>query len=242
MTRLYVPAALGPDRELELPPATAHRMREVLRARVNDSLVLFDGRGGEYSAVIRRMARDGVTVHTGAHRAISCESPLEVTLVQGISRGERMDYTLQKAVELGVTRIIPLASARSQVKLDPARAARRLEHWRGIVVHACEQSGRDRLPELTDIATLENVIATDGASLKLTLSPGAAVALVDSVAGHRAVSLVIGPEGGLDAAEIARLETHGYRPVRLGPRVLRTETAALVALSALQIIAGDLGR
>lgn len=240
MTRLFVPAALEAEHTLTLPAAAAHRVREVLRARAGAALVLFDGTGGEYPAIIRSCSRDEVTVTTGARQAVTRESPLAITLAQGIARGERMDYTLQKAVELGVTRIVPLASARSQVRLEGERAARRLAHWQGIVVHACEQCGRTLVPTVDDISSLDAFIAADPAALRLTLSPGAPQRLPDMLHGHRSISLVVGPEGGLDTAEIARLAAGGYRAVRLGPRVLRTETAALVALTALQTLAGDL--
>jgi 16S rRNA (uracil1498-N3)-methyltransferase len=240
MTRLFVPVSLQADAALVLPQAVAHRVREVLRARAGDPLVLFDGTGGEYPAIIRTCTRDQVLVETGARQAIERESPLAITLAQGIARGERMDYTLQKAVELGVTRIVPLASARSQVKLAGDRAARRRLHWQGIVVHACEQCGRNRVPEVAEISSLESFIATDDATLRLTLSPGAAHDFRELWAAQQSFSLAIGPEGGLDPNEIAHLTAAGYRAIRLGPRILRTETAALVALATLQAMAGDL--
>lgn len=244
MTRLFVPVTLVPDSTLQLPAATAHRVREVLRARVGDTLTVFDGNGGEFAAKILRIDRAEVVIVLGAWREISRESPLAITLVQGLSRGERMDFTLQKAVELGVSRIVPLACARAQVKLEGERAARRLAHWQGILVHACEQCGRNRLPALAEVTSLADFLATDRADLRLTLSPAATDALPallrDATASTTTISLVVGPEGGLDPAEIALLGSAGYRAVRLGPRVLRTETAALVALTALQSLAGDL--
>lgn len=242
MPRLFVPVPLSPRSRVILPESAAHKVREVLRARMGASLTLFDGRGGEYPGVLEICQRDRVEVALGDHEEVARESALDVVLAQGISRGERMDYTLQKAVELGVSRIIPLASARSQVKLEGERAARRIAHWQGIITHACEQSGRDRLPQLDDIQSLDDFIARDTAALKLTLTPNARETLGSAVAGKHAVSLVIGPEGGLDPLEIARLDAAGYRGVRLGPRILRTETAALVALSVLQFVAGDLAQ
>lgn len=241
MPRLLVPGPLSPASHLVLGPEHAHRLREVLRLGTGDEVTLFDGSGGEYPAVIRVLSRQQVELETAAWRAVSRESPLEITLAQGISRGERMDYTLQKAVELGVSRLVPIASARSQVKLAGERAERRLAHWRGIITHACEQSGRDRVPELTEILTLADFVARDSSALRLTLAPGAPEALTALAPDAREITLVIGPEGGLAPEEIALLSSRGYRPVRLGPRVLRTETAALVAITSLQVLAGDLG-
>jgi len=242
MPRLFVPVALSPQTRVILPEGAAHKVREVLRARVGSTLTLFDGRGGEYPGVLEACQRDRVEVVLGERAEVVRESPLQITLAQGISRGERMDYTLQKAVELGVTRIVPLASARSQVKLDGERAARRLAHWQGIITHACEQSGRDRLPVLEEIQSLQEFMTGDSAALKLTLTPVARETLASAVVGKVSVSLVIGPEGGLDPLEIERLIAAGCRGVRLGPRILRTETAALVALSVLQSVAGDLSQ
>ncbi len=240
MTRLFVPLTLVPETLLQLPPAVAHRVRDVLRARSGETLTIFDGTGGEFPAVIRTCSRERVEIEIAARAAKERESPLTLTLAQGLARGERMDYTLQKAVELGVTRIVPLATARSQVKLAEDRAARRRAHWQGIVVHACEQCGRNQIPEVTDICTLTEFIQTDDALIRLTLALSAARDL-HTFAGQQSFSLVIGPEGGLDSAELVQLAEAGYVAVRLGPRILRTETAALVALTALQVLAGDLG-
>lgn len=241
MTRLFVPMTLVPESVVQLPPVSAHRVREVLRARSGDPLILFDGTGGEFPAVIRSCTRDRVEVETGAQQAIERESGLAITLAQGLARGERMDYTLQKAVELGVTRIVPLATLRSQVKLVDERAARRLAHWQGIVIHACEQCGRNRVPEVAGISTLGSFLDADNATVRLTLSPTGERDLRGSLAnGETSFSLVIGPEGGLGGDELAQLANAGYRAIRLGPRILRTETAALVALTALQALAGDL--
>ncbi len=240
MTRLFVPVDLSPETELPLPPATAHRVREVLRARNGDALVLFDGKGGEYPATIQTCNRETVTVRLGPQLALERESPLQITLAQGIARGERMDYTLQKAVELGVTRIVPLATIRSQVKLTDERAGRRHLHWHAIVIHACEQCGRNRIPTLAPMTDVAAFAADDSAAMRLILSPGAPHDLRARIGQPSSFSLVIGPEGGLDPAEIAHLIAAGYQSVRLGPRVLRTETAALVALTTLQVLAGDL--
>lgn len=232
-----VPLASGLD--IVLDPVAARHLREALRLAVGDALVLFDGRGGEYDAVITRLSRHEVAARLGAHRAVDRESPLRLTLAQGISRGERMDYTLQKAAELGVGHVVPLNTARSTVKLDDARAARRTAHWAGILRHACEQSGRTHVPLLSPPVRVDAYAGGETAALKLTLDPTADTALA-ALPAATSIALAIGPEGGFAAAERAILATAGFRAVRLGPRILRTETAALVALSILQAKFGDL--
>lgn len=283
MTRLFVPVALAPADRFALPDSAAHKLRDVLRAQRGDPVTLFDGSGREFPATVAVCSRREVEVAIGEGRVVDRESRLHITLAQGIARGERMDYTLQKAVELGVSRIVPLATERSQVKLDAARAARRHAHWQAILAHACEQCGRNRLPELAEVSALDAFIADDAAAIRLTLSPLAATSLralgppdarrqpagpganaglsPDIASGAQATSpeaapgtaepdvpptsavswsFVVGPEGGLAPGEVAALSAAGYRAVRLGPRVLRTETAALVALSVVQTLYGDL--
>jgi 16S rRNA (uracil1498-N3)-methyltransferase len=170
------------------------------------------------------------------------ESALHLRLVQGISRGERMDYTLQKAVELGVSDIVPVTTERTVLRLAGERAARRLAHWRGVVLAACEQSGRTRVPPVAEPCDLAEYLARhEAAGTGLLLDPGAPQALAKLQDLHGPVSVLIGPEGGLSASERQIAQASGYRPVRMGPRVLRTETAAVVALSLLQALAGDIG-
>lgn len=245
MTRLFVPVTLGPASRFALPDSAAHKLRDVLRAQRGDRVTLFDGSGLEFPATVVVCARREVEVEIGQGVAVDRESRLHITLAQGIARGERMDYTLQKAVELGVARIVPVATGRSQVRLDAERAARRHAHWQAILVHACEQCGRNRVPELAEVSSLSAFIARDDAAMRLTLSPFADASLrtleMAAAAVPTAWSFVIGPEGGLTPDEVAELAAAGYRAVRLGPRVLRTETAALVALSMLQTLYGDLG-
>jgi 16S rRNA (uracil1498-N3)-methyltransferase len=240
--RLFVPIPLQAGTHVTLPADTAHHVREVLRLKSGDSVSVFDGTGGEYAGEVSLCTRERVEVRLATHLAPQRESSLAITLAQGLARGERMDYTLQKAVELGVTRIVPLATERSQVKLDATRAARRRDHWLGIIHHACEQSGRTRVPELAPIETLATFIAKDHAEVRLSLAPTSSMSLATLPADARSFSVVIGPEGGLSPTELDLLASQGYRGVRLGPRILRTETAALVALTALQILRGDLAR
>ena len=237
--RIFSAAPLAHDTDIVLDPVAARHLREALRLQAGDAFVLFDGRGGEYAATLTGVTRREVTARVGDHVAVDRESPLALTLAQGISRGERMDYTLQKAVELGVTHIVPLTTERSSVKLDDERAAKRTEHWAGVVRHACEQSGRTRLPTLAAPTRVAAYAADETAPLKLLLDPAADVPLT-AVPAATAIALAIGPEGGFGVNERALLAEAGFRAVRLGPRILRTETAALVALSILQALVGDL--
>ena len=239
LPRIFSPEALRGASLIVLDPVGGRHLREALRMRLGDPLIVFDGQGGEYAASIAQIDRQQVSLKLGEHRDISRESPLFITLAQGISRGERMDYTIQKAVELGVNRIVPLATDRSTVKLDDERARKRGEHWSGIMRHAAEQSGRTGLPVLEEVRTVVLHATQEQASLRLMLDPGAEISLMELPAAS-AISLAIGPEGGFSAAEREILVAAGYQRVRLGPRVLRTETAALVAIALLQAKFGDL--
>ncbi len=239
--RFYVDADLRAHAELALGREAAHHAARVLRLRAGDALIVFDGRGGEYAAHIAALTRERVVVGVGAQHEVERESPLAVTLLQGISSGERMDFTVRKAVELGAAAIQPLLSARSVVRLSDAREATRLGHWRRIVIAACEQCGRNRVPELRAPLGVEDYCrSAPSAALRLLLAPGAARTL-RSLAGRIAgpVALAAGPEAGFSAQEEASLVAAGFVPVSLGPRVLRTETAALAALAGLNALAGD---
>ena len=241
MTRIFVDDVLAAGSERDLPDDAAHHLAQVLRARAGDALVLFDGRGGEYEAEILLAERRRVRVRITAHRAVDRESKLELRLAQCVSKGERMDYTLQKAVELGVAQLVPLLSARSVVKLDAERWDKKLEHWRGVIVSACEQSGRTRVPSLAPVQKLEHwLAASDDGDLRLILAPGAGATLRTLPAASR-ISLLVGPEGGFSDDEVVLAQRHGFVALGLGPRVLRTETAGVAALAALQALHGDLG-
>ena len=239
MTRIHVEIALAENAQLELPEAAARHVAQVLRMRAGEALVLFDGRGGEYAATIEAVERRAVRVRTGAHQAIERESKLAITLAQCVSKGERMDYTIQKAVELGVSAIVPLLSARSVVRIDAERWEKKLEHWRGVIVAACEQSGRTRLPELTPVQALDRWLPAAPGAARLVLAPEGGASLKALPAAGGAV-LMAGPEGGLSEPEIALAERHGFARLGLGPRVLRTETAGVAAIAALQALWGDL--
>ncbi|MDH4134730.1 MAG: 16S rRNA (uracil(1498)-N(3))-methyltransferase [Gammaproteobacteria bacterium] len=237
--RFFVSTPLTAHSRLDLPEAAAHHAARVLRLRVGDDVVLFDGRGGEYAATITALGKHDVSVETGSHQSIERESSLDVTLVQAISSGERMDLTVQKAVELGVARIVPVESERCVVRLKGERAEKRVAHWRQIVQSACEQCGRNRVPEVVEISSLDHWLAVPGHTQRWLLEPEAAKPLRELSRPDRPVEILVGPEGGLTEAEIATATRAGFEPVRLGPRVLRTETAAPALLAAMQALWGD---
>lgn len=202
-------------------------------------MILFDGRGGEYPARIARIERDRVYAELGAWRDVERESPLDITLVQALQAGDKMDFTIQKAVELGVRAIVPVDSRRSVIRLVGERAGKRVAHWQGVVASACEQSGRNQVPNVAPLEKLENWLARPStAALRLMLAPDAEQTLAE-VRPAGPVQLLIGAEGGLDPQEMIAAERVGFQAVRLGPRVLRTETAGLAALAALQVLWGD---
>ncbi|GAA0722453.1 16S rRNA (uracil(1498)-N(3))-methyltransferase [Dokdonella soli] len=240
--RIYVPQPLKPGREVELPVQAGQHIARVLRLDRGHPLRLFNGDGGEYAGELASLAKRSVTARVLESAATANrESPLRITLGQGIARGEKMDWILQKATELGVARIVPLITDRTEVKLDAERAERRLAHWEAVIASACEQCGRNRLPELHEPIRLADWAAAiaDEAGLRLALDPQGEVAARE-LASIDAATLAVGPEGGLSEHDLATLEQAGFRGLRLGPRILRTETAGLAALAALQAIHGDL--
>jgi len=234
-TRLFVDAELSPRASIELPEDAAHHAARVLRLAAGDRVVLFDGRGGEYDATLAMPGRGRVLAETGDWRELERESPLGVTLVQAVSSGERMDFTIQKAVELGVAAIHPVYSERSIVRLAGEREAKKLAHWRRVAIAACEQCGRNRVPAVAEPLALASYRAPEGT--KILLAPTATRRLSELARGP--LALAAGPEGGFSEAEEAQLQRDGFVAASLGPRVLRTETAALAALAALNALAGD---
>jgi 16S rRNA (uracil1498-N3)-methyltransferase len=241
MNRIFCEGPLASGAELPLPPAGAYHVARVLRMREGAPLAVFDGSGREFRAEIARVAGDHVTIRLGEPTTGAAESPLRITLLQGVSRSERMDWTLQKATELGVAAIAPVITARSVVRLDEKQAQKKQGHWRGIVIAACEQCGRARVPQVGAPVALRDYLAgTRKEGLRLVLSPSAPGSLAGLASLPNRVELLIGPEGGLDDDELLAAQKVGFTPVRLGPRVLRTETAAVVALTVLQALWGDL--
>jgi 16S rRNA (uracil1498-N3)-methyltransferase len=241
LSRVYVDQPLATGAEVLLPEAAAYHVSRVLRLRVGAPLLLFDGSGADFRAEIVAVEDDRVRALVGGRSAGLRESPLAVALVQAVSRSERMDWTLQKATELGVRRIQPVLSARSVVRLDDKQSAKKLRHWQAIVAGACEQCGRSVLPEVRAPLELSRYLAdSPREGQRLVLSPSGPASLAGLASAAARVELLIGPEGGLDDAEIDAATHAGFAPVRLGPRVLRTETAGIVALAVLQAMWGDL--
>jgi 16S rRNA (uracil1498-N3)-methyltransferase len=238
--RFYCPQLAASSKLLELPAAAHRHAVQVLRMKQGEPLHVFDGLGVEYEAVLDQIAKRSSMVRLGDRIEINNESPLKITLLQGISRGERMDYALQKAVELGVNCIIPVVTERCNVQLSNGRADKRLVHWQGVMVSACEQSGRSLLPEIYSVMTLDEALEGNKIKCGLVLDPQASTGFTE-VKQCDDVALLIGPEGGLNNAEIQRAQLSGFQPVRFGPRILRTETATVAALAVVQTMWGDLG-
>ena len=230
---------LGPGAQFALSDEAANHIAKALRLAAGDSLVVFDGRGGEYEAVILRVDRGRVDVKTGAFRDVERESPVEAGLVQGLPEVDKMDWILQKAVELGVAWVQPIVCDRSVVRLSGERAARRQAHWQRVMIAACEQCGRNRVPELKPTAAFRDWAATAGEARRWMLMPGAGEPLAAQAPPDGPVQLLVGPEGGLSEREIDIALTIGFKPLSLGPRVLRAETAPLAALATMQTLWGD---
>ncbi|MBS3916735.1 MAG: 16S rRNA (uracil(1498)-N(3))-methyltransferase [Sulfuritalea sp.] len=239
--RFFCPQPLVSRGMTELPPAMAHHASRVLRLGAGDEVTLFNGEGGECPGRIEEVGR-GVRVRLGDWRDIERESPLELVLAQALPSGDKMDWIVQKAVELGAARIQPLSAARSVVKLSGERAERRVEHWRQVAIAACEQCGRNRLPLIEPILDLRQWLGgrvQDNGISCLMLAPGA-TQRPRELAGARRLILLVGPEGGLSEEEASMASSAGFAGLSLGPRILRTETAGTAALAALGALHGDL--
>jgi 16S rRNA (uracil1498-N3)-methyltransferase len=257
LTRVYVEAALRPGSLVELPPDTASHLAKVLRARSGDEVILFNGDGREFSGAIETVRGSRVSASVGDGRPVDRESPLSVTLVQCVPRGDRMDFIVQKATELGVARMVPVLSQRSVVRLDQTQAASKAIHWRAVAVSACEQCGRNRLPVIEPARPLLNYLGDlpPRAGLRLVLEPESAphegglahseaAVRTDAVSTDAALptdaEIAIGPEGGFASDELEAFRVAGFTQIGLGPRILRTETAAIAALVWLQARFGDM--
>ena len=238
VSRLYVSSVLTVGRHIELDEDAGHYVRSVLRLKQADSIVLFNGGGGDYQGCLAEVSRKSVRVEIEKFLDRDVESPLNVRLGIGISRGDRMDWAIQKAVELGVNQITPLITERCVIKFSSDKKQQRLEHWQNIILHAAEQSGRTRLPELFEIADLPGW-CSEQQGLKVFLDPQAEKSLRDLPANTDQITLLSGPEGGFSAQEREIGKAAGFIPVRMGPRILRTETAVLAALTAVQTLWGD---
>ena len=237
--RFHVEAPLRAGTSCVLPEDAAHHALRVLRVRSGDEITLFDGRGGEYAARVVAIERLRIAADVLEHRPVERESPLRAVLVQGVSSGERMDFTIRKAVELGVAEIRPVLAAATVARPRGERVVARHAHWQKVAIAACEQCGRNRIPAVHAPVPVAEYRQGD-AGLKILLSPRSELAFSQACkAISAAVTLAAGPEAGFSAAEEAAFLDAGFVPARLGPRVLRTETAALAALAALNALRGD---
>ncbi|TDG15667.1 16S rRNA (uracil(1498)-N(3))-methyltransferase [Seongchinamella unica] len=237
--RIYTTAALAPHGSFELEAGPSQHLARALRMQVGEALVVFDGRGGEYPATLSAIGKKQVSITTGKHNPREAESPLAIHLGIAASRGDRIDWVIQKATELGASQITILLTERTEVKLRGERAAKKSTHWQQVAISACEQCGRNRIPRLEALVSLDAWLQATQAERKLVLHHRA---LNDEGADAAPVSvaLLIGPEGGLSDREIRLAESAGYQSLRLGPRVLRTETAPLAAIALLQGRWGDM--
>ncbi|MFZ1861835.1 MAG: 16S rRNA (uracil(1498)-N(3))-methyltransferase [Candidatus Competibacter sp.] len=240
LPRIYLSLPLVVGETVPLDDTAFGHVVRVLRLKPDAALILFDGQGGTFAATLVEVGKRNARARVTEALPREVEPLLRIVLAQGISRGEKMDYTLQKAVELGVTAVQPLFTERAGVELAGERLARKVQHWRGIIISACEQCGRSRLPELREPLALADWLARPAQrDLCVLLDPTARQGLRELPAPDRAVTLLIGPEGGLSPAEIARARTGGFTGIRLGPRILRTETAGVAALAVVQTLWGD---
>lgn len=237
--RIYTTASCQPEQIYALEDDAANHVGRVLRMQSGQELTLFNGDGYDYPAIITEAGKKQVLVNVLSQQPNPVESPLQIHLGQGISRGDRMDFAIQKAVELGVTAITPLFTERCGVKLDGERLQKRTEQWQKIAISACEQSGRSIVPMVHPAIPLPHWLAQPTKELKLTLHPRA-TDTIKTLNATQHIRLVIGPEGGFTDQEITQTFNAGFTGIQLGPRVLRTETAALTAISALQLQFGDL--
>ena len=239
VTRVHCGASLAGQSGAELEGAAANHVSRVLRLRTGAPITLFNGDGWDYPATITALDKGRVKVALHERVPARSESPLLLTLVQGVARGERMDLVIQKSTELGVSRIVPVLCERSVMRLDAGQAERKLEHWRAIAAGAAEQSGRARVPAIdTPLPIAEWLGRASTAPCRMLLQPDSDSALAEVRSAE--AELLIGPEGGLTDSEIALARTAGFAPRALGPRILRTETAAIAAIAILQAACGDL--
>lgn len=239
VTRIFqdIPLARG---TVKLDEKASHHLARVLRAAIGDQVILFNGEGGEYLAEIIQVQKKAIEVEITEFYEREVESNVKLVLAQGVSRGEKMDFVIQKAVELGASEIYPLITERCNVRLNQERTTKRLEHWRAVMISACEQCGRNRLPTIHAPVELSDWVQQADTELKLVLSPHVEEALPQRAAQNpKSVAVLIGPEGGLSDLEVSMSAQQGFKPLRLGPRVLRTETAAVAALAVMQYQFGD---
>ena len=242
-TRIFVDQKLRAGTVVVLADEAAHHISRVLRLRLGNPLILFDGRGGEYDAEISKVNKRNIEVHINQYQEVDNEPQLHITLAQGISRGQKMDFILQKAVELGVDRIIPVMTEYGNVRLDEERQQKKIKHWNGVIISACEQCGRNKIPEIVAPLSFDECLGidagTDRGMTKIVLHPGTGGRLSKLAKAEGGIMLLVGPEGGFSDDEIEKACAADYQIINIGPRILRTETAALAAISACQMLWGD---
>lgn len=241
ITRIYTPQTLTLDAQITLEPSASAHLVKVLRLRAGAVVVLFNGDGFDYQAELISPRAEVAQLQIHSRTPGARESPLRVTLIQALCRGEKMDWVLEKACELGVHAIVPVSSERSEVHLSPERAAKRREHWQRVVLSACEQSGRAYVPEVAPLKELSQHLAeSNDPALRWVLEPGGApLASLPGLSGAQAITVAVGPEGGWSDRDLAQLQHARFTAVQLGPRILRTETAGVAVLACLQTLAGD---
>jgi len=240
ISRFYTPLPLRVDDEIELDTQLSHYINNVLRLKQADPIILFNGDGNEYTAEVLSITKKQVIAIINSQLSIRSESPLHIHLAQGVSKGDRMDFALQKSVELGVTEITPVITERCAVKLSADRWQKKYEQWQKIIVSACEQSGRNILPTLNQPIALNKWLGQSTEQQKVMLTPGSTKYMSSLTRPVHGFRLLIGPEGGLSEQEVYTCEQTGFTSVNLGPRILRTETAALASIAIMQALFGDL--
>lgn len=238
MTRVYLALPLATGSTITLPDEAVRHLVQVLRMQAGEALTVFNGEGGEFAATLASASRKGATLTIGAHDPISREARLPVTIAQCVSKGDRMDYALQKCTELGAAGFVPVLSARGVVKLDGERWEKKVEHWRGVVVGAAEQSGRTALPAVALPLGFEALVTAPREGLKLIAAPGG-TATLNRLALNETITLLVGPEGGFAPLELELADRHGWQRLGLGARILRTETAPVAVLAGLMALQGE---
>jgi 16S rRNA (uracil1498-N3)-methyltransferase len=238
ISRLYIDQPLSQNCQLRVTGQQAHYLSKVLRLKANTPVHVFDGKGAEFSAHLTAISRHEVELQVDSPLPGQSESPLHTILGLGLSRGERMDYAIQKSTEMGVSVIVPLFTEFCEVKLEGPRLQKKLQHWQQICISACEQSGRTIVPAVLEPQSLSTWCQAQNSPVRLVFCP-TGNALTSKDPSISQISLLIGPEGGFSTGELTNVETAGFERVQLGPRVLRTETAPIVALTAVQLMWGD---
>lgn len=240
--RFFQPGSWVVGDVITLTTEAAHHLGRVRRAALHDVVIIFNGASGEYEGMISHLDKKKINVHIRKYIDRSVESPLELWLAQSMSRNEKMDYVIQKSVELGVKKIIPLLTERSKIKLDQEKREKRASHWQSIVIGACEQSGRNRIPDILPPKKLMDWLPSTTADACFILSPHSEFTLSQlKIKNPQRIILLVGPEGGFSEKEMEAAASNHFLPLNLGPRILRTETAAVAAITALQCVFGDMG-